>query len=385
MSNLFEQITRAYQSEPENRTAPAMIGELPLSYEALTPEWMTDILCRGVSGAEVTSITLGAPDSGSANRRKIALTYNEKGQQAGFTRSVFCKASHGLNNRLLLGIGGAIYSETFFYNRIRPQLNIEAPVCFFADYDPVSLNSLIVMDDLTGSVESFCTHETYINKARAESQLDALALLHSKYNETTEFDGETPKPSSWPQYFYNVVAVGMEEAATNGFNAAEEVIPKRLFRRANEIWPATLACVDEHDSLPWTLCHNDVHVKNWYALPGDRMGLSDWQCLTYGHWSRDLAYVLSSSLTVEDRRRWERELIQYYLDKLAAGGLTGISFDFAWTNYRRELLSTLPWWTGTLTPSAQMPKDLQPRDITLEMIRRMTTAIDDLDALDSFK
>jgi len=177
----------------------------------------------------------------------------------------------------------------------------------------------------------------------------------------------------------------MEEAAANGFRAAEGVIPPRLFRRAEEIWPATLACVDEHGSLPWTLCHNDVHVKNWYALPGDKMGLSDWQCLSFGDWSRDLAYVVSSALTVEDRRRWERELIQYYLDRLAEGGVKGIGFDFAWTNYRRELLSALPWWTGTLTPSDQMPKDLHPEDISLEMIHRMTVAIDDLDALDLFK
>ncbi len=243
MTNLLEQITLAYQSEPEDRTAPAKIGELPLSYEAITPEWMTSVLCRGVPGAEVASVTLGAADSGSANRRKIALTYNVKGQQTDLPNSVFCKASHGLHNRLLLGIGGAIYSETFFYNKIRPHLNIESPVCFFAEYDPVSLNSLIILGDLTSSVDSFCTHETYINKRRAESQLDALASLHSRYNQTAEFDGVTPMPSSWPTYFYNIVAVGLEEAATNGFNAAEEVIPTRLFRRADEVWPACLTAL----------------------------------------------------------------------------------------------------------------------------------------------
>lgn len=386
MTNLAEQIITAYESESESRTAPVKIGDLPLSYEAITPEWMTSVLCRRVPGAKVTSLTLGAPDSGSSNRRRIALTYNLTGQEAELPGSVFCKASHGLNNRMLLGIGGAIYSETFFYNKIRPHLDIEAPVSYLADYDPVSLNSLIILNDLTSSVESFCTHETYINKRRAHSQLDALASLHAGYHDrTSAFDSVTSKPSSWPTYFYNIVAVGMEEAATNGFKAAEEVIPPRLFRRAKEIWPATLTCVDEHDSLPWTLCHNDVHVKNWYALPDNKMGLSDWQCLSFGHWSRDLAYVLSSALTVEDRRRWERELIHYYLDRLAEGGVKGIGFDFAWTNYRRELLSALPWWTGTLTPSDRMPKDIQPEDISLEMIHRITAAIDDLDALDLFK
>lgn len=383
MSDLMRQITEAFEQEKASGAGP-FVNNLPLSYELITPEWMTSVLCKGHTEAKVLSMRLGPEDSGSANRRKIALEYNNAGKKAGLPTSIFCKASHNLMNRFMLGIGGGVYSETFFYNRIRPSLDIAAPDCFFAEYDPVSLNSMIILNDLTDSVESFCNHKTYINKARAKSQLTLLAKLHARYNNTREFDSEVPKPSSWPEYFYNIVAVGMEEAANNGFNAAEEVIPERLFKRAKEVWPATLACVDQHNKLPWTLCHNDVHVKNWYMISGDEMGLSDWQCLTFGHWSRDLAYVLSSALTVEDRRLWEKELILFYIDQLAKGGLTGIDFEFAWTNYKRELLSTLPWWSGTLTPSANMPENLQPRDITLEMVRRITVAIDDLDALDLF-
>jgi hypothetical protein len=36
----------------------------------------------------------------------------------------------------------------------------------------------------------------------------------------------------------------------------------------------------------------------------------------------------------------------------------------------------------TLTPSADMP-DMQPKEASLEMIRRLTHAIDDLEALDT--
>jgi len=45
--------------------------------------------------------------------------------------------------------------------------------------------------------------------------------------------------------------------------------------------------------------------------------------------------------------------------------------------------AVLAFWTITINPAPGMP-DMQPRDSTLEFIRRIAIAIDDLDALDSF-
>ncbi|MEJ2459065.1 MAG: hypothetical protein P8Y58_13380 [Novosphingobium sp.] len=46
-------------------------------------------------------------------------------------------------------------------------------------------------------------------------------------------------------------------------------------------------------------------------------------------------------------------------------------------------MTVLAFWTNTLNPAPGMP-DMQPRDSTLEFIRRITIAMDDLDTLDSF-
>ncbi|MCY1562617.1 hypothetical protein D9M68_1000460 [compost metagenome] len=72
-----------------------------------------------------------------------------------------------------------------------------------------------------------------------------------------------------------------------------------------------------------------------------------------------------------------------YLDELHAAGGPQVSFDEGWNIYRQQLLSALTWWTVTLTPPPGLP-DMQPRDTTLEFIRRISTAIDDLDSLDAF-
>lgn len=384
MIELIEQIKRVYTEERANPQIPSRADTLPLSFEDISCAWLTDALCRAVPGAEVIGITLGAPDSGSSNRRKIRIDYNEIGTRAGLPRKVFCKASHDLVNRVLLACSGALDAEVSFYKKFSKLVAIEVPVCRYAHYDNNSYNSLIILDDLSDTVESFCSHETYINLAKARSQMALLAAFHARFNaDVPGAEAVLADLATWPEFFGKTLATGMKEGSNAGFLAAQDVIPPALYARYEEIWPATLRAVDEHNHLPNTLTHNDVHLKNWYVMPGDRMGLSDWQCCGRGHWGRDLAYTLATALTVEDRRLWERELVAYYVEKLQEGGVQGVDFDSAWLHYRKQLLSALTWWTITLRPAEGMP-DMQPVDITLEFIRRISTAMDDVGTMDLF-
>ncbi|HKY89782.1 MAG TPA: phosphotransferase [Nevskiaceae bacterium] len=355
--------------------------DLPLRYEDLTVEWLTDALCSRHRGAAVTSFELLTPDSGSSNRCRIRLAYNEAGRAAGLPPAVFCKATQGLANRVVLGISQGSYIEALFYNEIRPHLDIEAPVSWFAKFDPETFNSIIMLTDLTDSVTSFCSHQTEMTRARVESEVRLLATLHGQSYRKPELEAALAKVPTWPEYFINTHKFGIEQGSNNGFLAAKEVLPTRLYQRYPEIWPATMASVMRHDQLPLAFAHGDVHLKNWYIAGNGEMGLGDWQCASRGHWSRDLCYAIATALTVENRRAWEKELIALFLDELARHGGAVMDFETAHKHYREQLLTALTWWTITLSPAPDMP-DMQPRDITLEFIRRIGTAMDDLDALD---
>lgn len=385
MQDLVERIRTAYEQEQKNPYIPQTADQLPLRYEDITPEWLTLAICQSVPDAKVESLTLGPVDTGTSNRRKIAITYNAAGRAAGLPEKVFCKASQDLFNRLTLASLGAIDSEIAFYTRYQQHVpKLEAPTCRYAFYDRESFNSLVILDDLSDRVEAFPTHETYINLAKAKSQMAILAELHARFHEHNG-DGMTlvQGQASWPEFFAKVQAGGLEQASNAGFLEAKEVVPAELYARYEEIWPATVASVEEHNALPKTLIHSDVHLKNWYVLPDDQMGLSDWQCCAVGHWGRDLAYTISTALTTADRRAWEQELVRYYVEQLQARGLTDVTFAEAWTHYRKQLMTALVWWTVTLHPCEGMP-DMQPRDITLDFIGRISTAIDDLNSLDLF-
>jgi aminoglycoside phosphotransferase (APT) family kinase protein len=153
-----------------------------------------------------------------------------------------------------------------------------------------------------------------------------------------------------------------------------------MLAQRDAVWPAAIRALAVHDNEPQGLIHSDVHIGNWYRTGAGKMGLCDWQCLARGHWSRDFSYAVTAALTPDDRRKWERDLLQRYLDRFAR--LTGTlpDFDTSFLRYRQQMVHALLMWTITLCHSPLLP-DMQSEETTLAMIERISTAMADLDAL----
>jgi hypothetical protein len=110
------------------------------------------------------------------------------------------------------------------------------------------------------------------------------------------------------------------------------------------------------------------------------MGLADWQVALKGSWAFDFAYLLCTAIEAEDRGAWEHELLKLYLDRLAAAGGPAISPGQAWEAYRAATLYPYFAWIYTLGRSRFQPR-FQPEQVSLTMIRRIATAIEELESL----
>jgi len=379
-----EQLSEAYDKDLQRLGRKVHDPKvLPVSFDDITACWLTGNLCREHPSAEVLNFRIEPVEQGTTNRARLHVTYNSAGIKAGLPTRLFCKASHGLSNRITLGLSGAAKTEVHFYNRVRPLLDIEAPRAAFADIDTTSCNSIVILEDLSGSVSEFCTHRTTITRAGVEDQLALLAKVHGAGYSNPRIREHLHGFATWVEYFNSTLAFGMREGSEEGFRRADDLIPQRLHNRHAEIWPATVAAVELNRTLPPTLAHGDVHLKNWYITQTHRMGLSDWQCVSRGHWGRDFGYTVATALTVEDRRAWERDLLGFYLEHLHAAGGPKVPFEEGWRHYRQQLMAALTWWTITYNPAPGMP-DMQPLDTTREFVTRLATAIDDIESLDSF-
>ncbi|CAK7229396.1 hypothetical protein SEUCBS140593_007228 [Sporothrix eucalyptigena] len=380
-TQILAKIKQRFADEQSNPPVPRKYGDIPVSYEAVTAEWLTATLARDATpGTVVKAFRLGPRDSGSFNRRRIFLEWDGP-DAAKMPTSVFCKAAQDLLNRIMLSNGGTL-SEIAFYAHVRSRLpELATADALFAGYDPESWASLIMMKDLPTA--TFCSYKTVLTKQQFQEQFEVLAQLHGRfYNSTEPFFGSL---MTFQQRFTNLVNnLDYESSCCNGFRAAQPQISERLFSREADVWPATVRSVERNGSLPPTLIHGDVHLGNWFITPDGHMGITDWQVLSRGHWSRDLAYVLGTGVSVERRREWEKDMVAVYVKALGAAGGPTVSTDEAWLELRRQSLAALAYWTCTLTPSASMP-DMQPEAPTREFIKRLAALVDDHDALDSFE
>jgi hypothetical protein len=381
----LEKIREEFHRDARDMPVVQTLTEVPAFYECISAAWLTELISTRHPGATVTGFRLGERDSGTTNRRRVFIEYENGATGADrYPSSIFCKAAQDLANRITMSSGSA-KGEVHFYNELRPQLEIDAPFSYFAAVEEPSFRAIIVLEDIGPDVE-FCSFRTVVTRPRIESQLDLLARMHARFYGESKGNPLLSSLDSWQERFTRIDRYhGLADACRRGLIAAGDTVPARLRSQIDEIWPRTLESVSRMDGLPQTLTHGDDHLGNWYVRSGDRMGLTDFQNVNLGHWSRDVSYAISSSLTVDDRRSWEKELLEFYLDRLAAYGGVVEGFDESWRNYRQQMLTVLAWWTVTLTPSKTMVQEMQTEEATLCFISRISQAVDDLDSLGSFE
>lgn len=384
MNQAAEVARRAFDAA-RNEDQPVLgLNDVPETYEAITAQWLTGTLCKDAADAEVVAFSFDVADDGSSNRLRIFVTYNEAGRAAGLPSTVFCKAAATVDTRVMLAESGSAEAETNFYSKVRARIDFPAPEAYFAGFNPSTYAYLIMMKDVGNDV-TFPNEQHYTTRAQAEQQIDTLARLHSSFYESPELGTESLPFPRWDIWWADMMRASPDFArcCDEAFGRSEPLMSPRLFARRAEIWPLTLASAAEHAHLPCTLIHSDVHLKNWFKLPDDRMGLHDWQVTTIGHWSRDLIYTIVTALTIEDRRAWAADLINLYLDKMEARGVARIAFDEALGHCRRQIMTVLAFWTITYQPAPEMT-NMQPEATSEAFLKRIYAAIDDYDALDAF-
>ena len=72
-------------------------ADVPSSVDALTPAWWTAVMCAGHPRAEVLAFDALGSSSGTHQRHRFVLTYNDAGQAARLPYSVFTKTGSSGN------------------------------------------------------------------------------------------------------------------------------------------------------------------------------------------------------------------------------------------------------------------------------------------------
>lgn len=378
----INRIARNVAWEIVSKTRPTDLSRVPPSAQALTPEYLTAVLCKKHPGAKVTGVTLGAASAGSGDRCAFSVTYNGEGERAGLPRELFHKSTTGFYTRLHLLRCGISRNETNFYNVIRSTLKSEIPRCYRADFEERTYRQSIILENVISTKGAkFFEVRTPVDRADIEGMLSIIAELHGNYWESPRLEAEF----TWllkPIEFTRNLEEGMEleHLVDLGLQRGRAAISSELALRKADLLTAYRKSMELSSRAPLTYIHGDPHLRNFYKTNDGAIGLVDWQVTMRGAWSHDFAYTMLTSLPVDKRRLWEKELLQFYLQKVQAAGGSPPSADEAWEQYCRQTMYTFVGWLITLGFGSLQP-EMQPAQESLEIIRRAAAAVDDLNSM----
>jgi hypothetical protein len=323
--------------------------------------WLTSILATGTPGARVLHVEDRGGTSGTTERRRLELTWNDTGVAAGRPAHLFVKAtSASAKNRTMVAALWMAINEVNFYEQVRPTLGDVAPRAYYARAGH-GARFVLVLDDLLERGARPITLEDGCSIEHARALIDTLAQLHAAYWRSPRLatDLAWAAPMAGRRGFALLANQFRRVRRKFLAQADERDVGPRARRMLHLLNDNDIELYRSWSAGPQTLVHGDCHVGNTYALPDGRAGLLDWQVVFSTRGVREISYFVTGGLDRDLRRAHERELIQRYLDRLTSAGVPDPpSWEQAWDDYRFfvhdawDSVALTILWSGLHPPEA---------------------------------
>lgn len=271
---------------------------------------------------------------------------------------------------------GVYRSEVLFYRDLAPTVDVRVPHCHFAALGEREGDFTLVLSDVAPRVQGDQLAGLSIADAR-DCAVNLAGLHGPRWCDPTLREIED---LSTPTDDDNVVLQELGGPALEAFlSELADRLDAEERRVLSDIAPLIAQWANGRPER-FGLLHADYRADNMLVDPAGRLPslACDWQTLTTGLPGRDLGGFLGSSLTVDDRRDAEHDIVADYHRALVGHGVGDYSLDECWDDYVYGLLQTpvlgiFGWMYGTRTPRGD--------EMFALLMRRACRAIADHDAL----
>lgn len=316
---------------------------MPLETGDVTPALVNTLLATTVPGTVASAVRVvesnvyGDGAVSTAARMRLEIDYAPDGGGA-LPRDVILKLARSPEYKL-----GEIYAnEVGFYTGLRAELDdLEVPRALGGLFDPETQLFALLLEDLGTKQASFPNASALPSLDGIRALLDTLARLHARFWDSPRFRGDlagmqTHLEGPVAQFMDGRVRGNIQREIDN--EAFKNLFVQKLGTTADEMF-RRLKAVQRHQArLPQTVLHGDTHIGNTYLCGNGRGGLLDWQLTVRGAAAHDVSYLIATGVDIADRRAHERDLLRFYLDRLAAYGVSSPpSQDAMFTEYRRGM------------------------------------------------
>lgn len=322
---------------------------IPQTPHSITSDWLTLALRRAgvLDRAQVMAIDVQPVAAGSGfvgQTARLQIRYDQ--QEPNAPATVFAKLSSADPAvRQQLRRVGLYETEAGFYRDVAPMPDFPLPVPrpYLSLYDDKTSECIVLIEDL-GQAE-FGDNLTGCSSVDAQIVVRLLARLHAHFWEVS-FLTEL----SWLRALVDEAEarISLYRAMLPRFEQrCADFLTPSLLRSAQRFAQVLPQYVDQLSRRPQTLTHGDFRADNFAfttVQEGRGVTVFDWQVARRAVGPRDLAYFLSGSLTVEQRRMTEASLLTLYYETLVGNGVGGYTVEDFRGDMRAGLGAPLTTW-----------------------------------------
>lgn len=322
--------------------------------DVLSPAWLNSALGARFPGIRVTGVVPGPVVSRLSTNARFRIEC-ASGLPDGLSPDLCAK---GYFTDAGWPARRAGVPEVAFYRNLAARSGVRTLRSVYADIDPETDHGMIITEDVVAQGATFLDATSEYTPELAAESLDQLARLHA-----SSWGDPAVGGADWlaSRLHATLASRGLKEIRDNFESEIGAGVPAEV-RDPERLVAAYRALVARAETeSPWTVIHGDTHVGNLYRDGRGRPSFLDWQLVQRGPWYLDVGYHIASTLTVDDRRRNERDLTRHYLDRLRAAGVDAPSWDDAWLGVRRGIVHGFFLWGITLKVAPAMTSELQHR------------------------
>ena len=357
-----------------DRPYPRRIGRLPRHLDEVTPRWLTALLRNRYPDLEVRDTRV--LDIRNSHTTKLRLELDLRAGADDRMPSCVCLKSNWSDG---FESGDICELEARFYHFMAGHVHAPLPRAYYADWDgDGGGRGIVVMEDLGSQPGAFGHSSDHLGVDGVARGLESLALLHGAVwgNEVLQEQRWLPRSMDTVvdteqlrrMYRYMELNMGRPEYASR--------LPRWLYDAPERFSHAFDALAERERSQKGPLClvHGDAHQGNSFLRASGQRIWHDWQLVRKGRPSRDITYFMIGALTIDERRRSERDLLQHYREALLATGAQEVpATEALWDDYRRWPVYGMQAWLANVDLWGQGG---------LPMVERFFVAAEDLQTIE---
>jgi hypothetical protein len=350
------------------------MSDIPTSPQQLTPEWLSQALTAsgyldGVRVSDASHEIIGTGKMG--DNARYTLSYEGECALAPATLIAKFPAADE-QARAMAGAQGAYYNEVMFYRHLALGTQMRTPAIYASEISEDRTEFVLLMEDMSPAEPG--SQLVGESRQHADLCLREAARLAAAYYGNTEIGD-----------LNYVMAAARDDGGAFGQALMEQYWPEFHDRFSHGLSAQCIAFGERYAQAhahfvsrfkgSKTLVHGDFRSEN-ILFHGDIATTVDWQTVGESSALADVAYFMGGSVDTQNRREWEKDLVETYCQYLEQEGVALSSQD-CWDQYREFAMHGL--MITVLGACFTAPEERSDR-MFLAMIQRHLQHCVDLDS-----